>query len=128
MNLKVLKHMNNVDNPCEEYEVANVEAMLSLKLNAEYREIIKLVGRVSLDGADLTGISDDIEYNIIKQTQRIRKKNKNFPSDHYVIENLYSEDVVVSQDENGCIYFTLGRGKPVWAYDTLDDYLITRVN
>lgn len=107
--------------------IAEVEKILNLKLADEYKEYVLKYGAVSAKGLELTGIISSKRLNVADVTISERKLNANFPSDMYVIENVGIDGILLLQKSDGAIYEFMPNKVPVKVYNSLSEYLKTKI-
>ncbi|WP_423832158.1 SMI1/KNR4 family protein [Streptococcus equinus] len=87
-------------------KVLYAENVLNTSFSEEYKNYLLNFGTVAYDGHELTGISEDNDYNdVVKITleERDKFKDKIFKN-LYVIEKTYIDDIIIWQSTNGAIY------------------------
>lgn len=103
--------------------IADAEKRLGVTFSRDYREYVAAFGNVSVNGHELTGITDSARLDVVSVTFDERVRNAGIPADLYVIEQTGIDRIVVWQDTRGAIYQTIPGGKPQKIYDTLSEYI-----
>ncbi len=102
--------------------VTLAEKTLGVKFARDFKECIYAFGAISLDGHDFTGCSADDNLDIVKVTQKNRKKRGD-DNNLYVIEEAHIDGIVIWQDSKGIVYSTTPNSKPKKIANSLLDYI-----
>ena len=123
--IELIYAMDNVIYGTEvpETEIQQAEKILGLSFSEDYHKYIKHFGCMSIDCREITGLSEQKNYNVVDVTLSQRQYNKNINNDFYVIEQLNIDNIVIWQSSSGEIYQTQSLNKPIKIYDSLYDYL-----
>ncbi len=100
-------------------EISSAERALNLVFSDDYKEYLLDIGVAIYDGHELTGLGCADYVNVVLVTQQMRSIYKDIPSNWYVIENWNIDDVIIWQDEKGCIYY---RNEKI--HNSLVDYIL----
>lgn len=106
-------------------EVEEAESKLGIKFAIDYKEYLQLYGSVSCAGHELTGISADVNLDVVSVTLRNYKKNPCIEDGFYVIEETHVDGIVIWQTCSGEIFQSEYKDKPVKIYDSLLEYIHT---
>lgn len=107
--------------------IEDAEDKLGLKFANEYKIYISEYGAISAKGIELTGATKYKRLNVVDATMQERNLNSNFPKDMYVIENIGIDGILMLQDTKGYIYELHPYSKPTKQYDSLADYLLSKI-
>ena len=104
-------------------EIEAAEKALGLRFSDEYREYLQLYGAVSCGGHELTGLSEDVNLNVVNVTAVNRDKNPHVNESLYVIEETHIDGIVIWQDESGIIYQAEYQAVPEKLYNSLTEFV-----
>lgn len=125
---KIIETMQSLPDFCpgkgaDAEEIEDAETQLGLVFADEYREYVKAFGDASVDGHELTGITESKRINVVEATIAERRRNPDVPESLYVVEQTHVDRIVVWQDHAGRIYQTIPGSMPVKVHETLSEYL-----
>ena len=106
-------------------EIKTAEDTLGIQFADDYRSCLIHYGAVSCGGHELTGISKDMNLDVVKVTIQNRKRNPSADQHHYVIEETHMDGIVVWQASSGEVYQTEYKGAPRKIYESLEEYVYT---
>ena len=116
------KHIS-VGNKASQEEITKKEEALQLKFADEYKEYLAEFGKVSFCRHELTGITSDKRLDVEEITRSDRLFNPNIPSNMYVIEEAYIDDIIYLQNETGKVFISRFNDVPEFAFDSLYEYV-----
>ena len=85
-------------------EISTAEKQLGVRFSEDYRAYLLNYGEVSFGSHELTGICRSERINVVNVTEEAKKLYGNFPSDCYVIEDTYFDDIYILQNTNGEVF------------------------
>ena len=104
-------------------EIEKAEKDLGLVFADDYRAYVQECGTASYEGHELTGISKDINLDVVRVTASNLRKNPKINMPLYVIEETHIDGIVIWQGPDKDIYRTgMGTG-PVKIADNLAEYV-----
>ena len=103
--------------------IEKAERALGLKFDDDYKTYLQQFGSVSCGGHELTGISMDIELDVVKVTLKNLENNKNVKDSLYVIEETHIDGIVIWQSENGMVFKTEYKESPQILFKSLMEYV-----
>jgi len=104
-------------------EIENAQRALGLTFADDYREYVKECGTASYEGHELTGISNDLNLDVVTVTANNLKRNPNINMPLYVIEEAHIDGIVIWQAPDKTIYRTDWSTKPVMIAANLEEYI-----
>ena len=104
-------------------EIENAEKALGVSFATDYKEYIQECGTASYDGHELTGISNDLNLDVISITTKNLQRNPNIDIPLYVIEETHIDGIVIWQAPDQKVYQTGMKSKPVQIAESLTDYI-----
>jgi len=113
----------HIGNPVSKDEIKEAEKRLSCRFTDEYREYLKECGIASFEGHELTGICEFPRLNVCDVTIAQRTLNSKIPTDHYVIEELHIDGIVIWQSPEGEIYQAASNSEPVRICESFKEYI-----
>lgn len=125
--ISVLRSKRNVvyGHAADESQIEQAENALGLKFAPDYKDYLRNTGCISVDGSELTGISDLPNYDVVGITTDERKYAPYVPGTWYVIEQMHIDGIVIWQSSTGEIYQTSPMCETVKIHDSLGAYIKT---
>lgn len=126
--MNIIEKIKNIPNlhhlkGCTDIQIEEAQKELNLKFPAEYVEYVKAYGVISFYGTEWTGLNVNGYLNVVETTKEEKSRNKDFPNDCFVLENLGFENVLTIVNEKGNV-FTIQIGKsPVSVCNSLSEYV-----
>lgn len=105
--------------------IEKAEDALGLKFADDYKDYLQKFGSESCGGHELTGISEDMELDVVSATEKNFEKNPNVTIPLYVIEETHIDGIVIWQSASGEIYETGYMEAPERIFDSLTEYAAT---
>ena len=104
-------------------KIKMAEEKLGLQFADDYKEYVTHYGTISWNGHELTGISCDINLDVVAVTEK--QWNRNLLVEHilYVIEEAHIDGIVIWQSNTGEIFQTSPNTKPKKISDSLTEYI-----
>ena len=104
-------------------EVEDAQRALGLTFAEDYRTYIQECGSASYEGHELTGISKDLNLDVVTVTNKnlARKQTINMPL--YVIEETHIDGIVIWQAPDKKVYQTGMNTEPVKIAEDLAEYI-----
>lgn len=123
----IVDKLNNVPNlfhlaGCVTSQIKDAQKALNLEFPPEYIEYVKTFGVVSFYATEWTGMNVEGSLNVVTVTTRERQIDHAFPANHFVLENMGIDGILILMDESGKIYSYQG-GKKAFLCDSLEEYL-----
>lgn len=104
-------------------EIEKAQKDLGLAFADDYRSYVQECGTASYEGHELTGISKDINLDVVRVTASNLRKNPKIKMPLYVIEETHIDGIVIWQGSDKNIYRTgMGTG-PVKIAENLAEYV-----
>lgn len=107
----------------DEHQIEQAEKALGLKFAPDYKDFLRSAGCASVDGSEITGISDLPRYDVVGITLDEREFTPSVPDTWYVIEQLHIDGIVIWQSSDGEIFKTSPACEPIKICDSLGEYL-----
>lgn len=107
----------------DESDIFSAEGILKVKFADEYIQYLKEFGVASVDGHELTGICKFPRLNVVDVTLEERNLNPDIPKDLYVLEQANIDDIVIWQNQYGCIYQSMSGAKIRKICNSICEYL-----
>ena len=104
-------------------EIENAQMMLGLTFAEDYRAYVQEYGSASYEGHELTGISKDLNLDVVTVTKKNLQSNPLIDMPLYVIEETHIDGIVIWQAPDKKVYQTEMRSKPVKIAENLVDYI-----
>ena len=104
-------------------EILQAEEELCIRFAADYHEYLERIGLASVEGHELTGLTNDIRLDVVAVTKEYRALYGPDIVSWYVVEDIGIDGVVIWQDEKGTIYQTSFTVEPVKIAESLEEYL-----
>lgn len=104
-------------------EIENAQRALGVTFAEDYRTYLQECGTVSYEGHELTGISKDLNLDVVTVTTGNRHKNPSINMPLYVIEETHIDGIVIWQAPDKKIYQTGIGTPPVKIAESLVEYL-----
>ena len=108
-----------------EEEIKCSENALGMKFADDYKEYLQHCGSASCGGHELTGISSDVNLNVVPITKQNLQKNPSIKAQLYVVEETHIDGVVIWQASTGEIFQSEYKEAPIKIFDTLKEYVST---
>ena len=105
------------------HSINNAEKQLGTTFSREYREYLHAFGDASVNGHEITGITDSKRIDVVSVTLEERERNPSVPIALYVVEQTHIDRIVIWQHADGSIYQTIPGVGPKKIYDCLYDYV-----
>ena len=90
--------------PASLSQISEAESRLKLSFSEDYTEYLVEFGAASFAGKELTGICESERLSVVSTTEKARIRFPRFPSNAYVIEDLYVDHMLIVQDCSGKVY------------------------
>jgi len=103
--------------------VEEAEKRLGLSFANEFKEYVMAYGAVAFEDHELTGICESERLSVISTTERARSFYPCFPPKMYVVEEMYYDHVLTTQDETGTIYSYGPKDEAKRIASSLQEYL-----
>lgn len=113
--------------PANEESISKAENDLKLKFAEEYKEYLAKFGAIIADGVELTGIAKSEHRNVVKVTNQAWKLNSSVSKNLYVVEDARVDGILIWQDGDGKIYKSLPNSEAKKIYNSLADYLKSKL-
>ena len=104
-------------------EIQEAEIKLSVSFSKEYKDYLSSFGFAVYEGHELTGITKDLNLDVVNVTVKNLHKNPSIKLPLYVIEEAHIDGIVVWQSPTGEIYESVPQSPPVMIANNLRDYL-----
>jgi hypothetical protein len=106
--------------------IAEAERQLGLSFANDYKEYLSEFGAISFGSTELTGLNIDGYANVVTVTLKEIQRNKLFPKDSIVLENIGMEGLLMLQNESGEVYEWLDGDKKA-SFQNLKAYLESKI-
>lgn len=103
-------------------EIKRAENKLKVKFSEEYCVYLKEIGSATVNGHELTTVSEDEELDVVKVTLLEKQRNPDIGA-LYVVERTNIDGIIIWQAASGEIYQAMPKGKAVEICDSLVEYL-----
>ena len=113
--------------PANEEAISKAENDLKLKFAEDYKEYLAKFGAILADGVELTGIAKSEHRNVVKVTNQAWELNSSVPKNLYVVEDTRVDGILIWQDSDGKIYKSLPNSEAKKIYDSLLEYLKSKL-
>ena len=104
-------------------DIERAEKALGLTFANDFRTYIHECGTASYEGHELTGISKDVNLDVVTATTYNLQKNPNMNMPLYVIEETHIDGIVIWQAPDEKVYRTGMGTKPVKIAENLAEYI-----
>lgn len=84
--------------------IAEAQRQLGLRFADDYKNYLSQFGAISFGSTELTGLNVDSYANVVSVTLKEVQRNRCFPKDSYVLENIGMEGLLMLQNEAGEVY------------------------
>lgn len=108
--------------------ISKAEDELGLKFAEDYKEYLQHYGAVSCGGHELTGLSQDLNLDVVKVTIKNWENNQHVKKVLYVIEETHIDGIVIWQSETGEVFLAEYKDMPKKIYDSFTEYVSTFEN
>ena len=123
-NDELFRHGNGI----EKDKITEAEQSLGVLFADSFKQFLQYYGGASYEAQEFAGLIGDTRPTVICLTKEAKEKNKNIPSDMYVIEQTDYDNIVLLQNQAGKVYYASDNDKPCLYYDTLEEYLLSIIN
>ena len=106
-----------------ENEIKQAESELGLRFADDYRNYIKQFGCMVIGSREITGISQQENFNVVSITTAQKCYYKGISENLYVIELLNIDGIVIWQSSNGDIFQTAQNTMLMKIADSLAEYI-----
>ena len=110
--------------PASEEEIGLAEEELGLRFSEDYRSFLRLVGGCIWNRHEINGLAKSDYMNVVAATKTQRRLNPEVYRSWYLLENTYSEGILIWQDPDGGVWQTQRGTNPVKLADGLLEYLL----
>lgn len=104
-------------------DIENAERGLGLTFAKDYREYVQECGTASFEGHELTGISKDLNLDVVSVTKNALSQNPRIDTPLYVIEETHIDGIVIWQAPDKKVYRTDMGTEPIKIAESLADYI-----
>ena len=104
-------------------EIEHAQGTLGLTFAEDYRAYLEECGSASYEGHELTGISKDLNLDVVTVTANNIRSNPNVHMPLYVIEETHIDGIIIWQAPDKQIYQTGMGTKPVKIAENLAEYV-----
>lgn len=106
-----------------ENEIKQAESELGLRFADDYRKYIKQFGCMVIGSREITGISQQENFNVVSITTSQKCYYKGISENLYVIELLNIDGIVIWQSSDGEVYQTYPNSNPEKIANSLSEYI-----
>lgn len=114
--------------PATDIQINDAQLQLRVAFADEYKEYLRAFGAILADGIEFSGIAKSEHRNVVNMTQKEWELNPNVPHNMYVIENTCVDGIIIWQDNKGEIYQTIPNHEPKKIADSLQNFIMSRMN
>ncbi len=87
-------------------EIINAESKLMIKFSDEFKVYTKRYSSIVFNGHEIQGVTDNIYFDVIKNTLRNKEVLSKIPDDFYLIEDTGYEGICIWQNQKGEIFMS----------------------
>ena len=106
--------------------ILEAERQLNLKFAEDYKEYLSIYGTISFGSTELTGLNIDSYANVVSVTLKEEQRDKYFPRDSIVLENIGIEGLLILQQKDGEVY-EWQNGEKGAIFEDLNQYLESKI-
>ena len=103
-------------------EIENAQRALGIAFAEDYRTYLQECGSASYEGHELTGISKDLNLDVVNVTNSNLQRNHGIQA-LYVVEETHIDGIVIWQAQDQRIYQTRMGAEPVQIAENLAEYI-----
>lgn len=107
----------------DEKTIETAEKELGLSFAFDFKEYLKELGQVIVDGHEFVGLHKSDRLNVVKVTKKAKQKYGDIPADWYVVEDICIDGILVWQSSKGIVYETNMNGESKEIAKSLVEYI-----
>ncbi len=107
--------------------IKEAERQLNRKFADDYKEYLSKYGAISFGPYELTGLNIDSYANVVSVTLKEIERNKDFPKDAIVLENIQNEGLLILQNSDGEVYEWMD-GQKGRSFPNLNEYIKSKID